>query len=44
MNDKTIDKIIEIIKKRYGADDRGCYVNGRWFSPAEIIELLTTIK
>ncbi len=44
MSDKIIDKIIEIIKKRYSADDRGCYINGKWFSPAEIIELLNTIK
>ena len=40
----NIEEIIEVLLNYYGVDEdeaeRGCYVNGKWFSIKKIIEIL----
>ena len=36
----SIEEIKEILVNAYDEWDRGCYINGRWFSIEAIIEIL----
>lgn len=41
----TYEQIKEALKKRYGEiTDRGCNVNGKWFSLAEVLEIIKKLE
>jgi hypothetical protein len=38
------EELIEMIIIKYGKDDIGCYINGKWFSPYKVLELINEMN
>lgn len=45
MKNELLNELKELIEMKYGEidDDGGCYINGRWFSPASIYTLMLSV-
>ena len=43
MNNYVLEELKEMIIEKYGNDERGCYINGFWFSPLDIIKMIDTL-
>lgn len=43
MNNEILEQLLELIEQRFGNDNRGCYVQGNWLSPASIAELIKKV-
>lgn len=44
LDNATIEKAIEKIIEKWGNENRGANINGAWFSPEKVIELLQILK
>lgn len=42
MKNEALERLKELMENKYGEldDDRGCYINGRWFSLAGVLTLM----
>ena len=45
MKNEILNKLLEKLERKYGDinDDRGCYVNGRWLSIAQIVAIIEMV-
>lgn len=43
MKNYVLEELKEMIIKKYGSDERGCYINGYWFSPQDIILMINKL-